>query len=302
MAGKAIVNRFENFPAGMACRRERGFHDADVLHSPYRRLGWTLWPCRVVLLLSVVGGMRGMSVEAAWTEILNNESKRVLKAADDRDTSREMRLAEGAAWLSLQPSTDENLTRAERIFAELAQGDDEIAAQAGYLRARLWQLHYLQPDPVRAAQLYAALAEAHPASHWAQLGLVKLGLLKLYALPEVKDRLAAAEAILPRLIEPALQRDLHLQIGQAGVILKAPLPRVLAHLGAADQIGGISGTAKEDLVVQLGELSMRAGLPAQAESYFERYLKEYPDNQRAYEVKERLAEAQRLLARPEAAP
>lgn len=253
-------------------------------------------------LLATAGGLHGVPAVEAWTEILNSAPKRVLRTKLDADATREARLAVGAAWMSLQPTTDENLAQAERYFAELTQGDDEIAAQAGYLQARLWQLHYLQPDYVRAAELYAQLAEKQPASHWAQLGLVKLGLLKLYVLPAVKDRMAAAEQILAQIEVAAMQRDLHLQIGQAGVLLKAPLARILPHLLAADKIGGISGTAREDLVVQIGELSMRAGDLVQAQTYFKRYLQEYPNNVRAYEVAERLHEAQQLWAKREAVP
>jgi len=125
-------------------------------------------------------------------------------------------------------------------------------------------------------------------------------MLKLYVLnidaAVGADRLASAEALMQRIHEPALQRDLHLQIGQAGVVLKQPLPRILPHLVAADQAGGISGTAKEDLVVQIGELSLRAGLLEQSKDYFERYLQTYPDNLRAYAVARRLEETNRQLA------
>lgn len=255
-----------------------------------------------VLFLTAACGLSAQSADAAWREILDSEPKRVLKNPVGANASREERLAEGAAWMSLQPSTDENLAKAAGIFAELAKGDDEVAAQAGYLRARLWQLHFLQPNYPRAAELYEELAARQPQSHWAQLGLVKLAMLKLYALPDVPDRIAAAESILARINEPALQRDLHLQIGQAGVLLKESLARFLPHLIAADKIGGISGTAREDLIVQIGELSMRAGLPAQAKDYFERYLQEYPNNVRAYAAAERLAEAKQLLAAKEATP
>ena len=103
------------------------------------------------------------------------------------------------------------------------------------------------------------------------------------------------EALLAQVEIPALQRDLHLQIGQAGIELKQPLKRLLPHLVAADRVGGISGTAHEDLIVQIGVLSLRAGLPAQAKDYFERYLAEYPDNVRAWTIKRQLADAEQQL-------
>jgi hypothetical protein len=231
--------------------------------------------------------------------LADNRAKEALRAVRGDAADRSAELAAGAAWMSLQPSTDDNLRQAEALFAKLAAGDDEIAAQAAYLQGRLYQIHFLQPDYPRAAALFAVLAERLPQSHWAQLGLVKLAMMKLYVLPDAagpEHRLAGAEALLARIHEPGLQRDLHLQIGQAGVLLKLPLRRFLPHLVAADKIGGITGTAREDLVVQIGELSLRAGLLGQSQAYFERYLKEYPDNLRAYAVRKRLDETRRQLA------
>ncbi|MFI5336865.1 MAG: tol-pal system YbgF family protein [Opitutales bacterium] len=236
----------------------------------------------------------------AWNALIDNRPQEVMRDLGDRATGRQTQLARGAAWMSLQPETDGNMRQAEKIFAALATGDDNVAAEATYLQARLLQIHYQQPDYAGAARIFTALARRQPQSHWAQLGLVKLALLKLYVLPEstepVADRLAPAEALLSQISEPALQRDLQLQIGQAGVVLKQPPRRFIPHLVAADRIGGITGTAREDLVVQIGELSLRAGLLEQSKEYFERYLKEYPDNLRAYAVARRLEETKRRLA------
>ncbi len=189
---------------------------------------------------------------------------------------------------------------AEAVLTELAQGSDELAAQAAYLRARIYQLHLSEPDFAKAAQLYTELAQRQPQSHWAQLGLVKLGLLKLYVLPDstdpAADRLAPAEAVLARIQEPLLRRDLDLQIGQAGIVLHQPQARFLPHLIAADAVGGITGTAGEDLLVQIGVLSERGGDWARAREYFERYLAEYPTNVRAFTVRQKLDAVNRRLA------
>lgn len=250
--------------------------------------------------LLAVGAPAPADLSPAWTALANSRPKDVLRQIDEQDTARSARLARAVALLSLQPATDENMAAAEAVFVELAHGTDDLAAEAAYLHARLHQLHYASPDYRQAADLYRALAAHQPQSHWAQLGLVKLALLKLYVLPESTapgtDRLAPAEALLARITEPLLQRDLHLQIGQAGIMLQQPLARVLPHLVAADRIGGISGTAHEDLIVQIGVLSMRGGHWAQAREYFEQYLVEYPTNVRAFTVKNQLAEANRRLA------
>lgn len=257
------------------------------------------------MLLVLLPGCLAAAVPAAapqvqaWTDLADNRPKDTLRVLDHMEASRTAALARGAALMSLQPETDDNMRQAAAVFAQLATGDDEVAAQAAYLEARLYQIHFLQPDYAKAAARFTALAERSPQSHWAQLGLVKLAMLKLYVLPTdagPEGRLAAAEAILQRIDDPALQRDLHLQIGQAGVVLKLPPRRFLPHLVAADRIGGITGTAREDLVIQIGELSLRAGELEQSRAYFERYLKEYPDNLRAYAVRKRLEACEHELA------
>lgn len=193
------------------------------------------------------------------------------------------------------------MREAEAVLAELEQGQDDIAAEAAYLRARIYQLHLNEPDFPKAAQLYSALAARQPQSHWAQLGLVKLGLLKLYLLPDssdpAADRLASAEALLPRIQEPLLRRDLDLQIGQAGIVLRQPQARFLPHLIAAERAGGITGNAREDLIVQIGVLSERGGDWARAREYFERYLADYPTNVRAFAIRKKLDEVNHRFAK-----
>jgi tetratricopeptide (TPR) repeat protein len=214
-------------------------------------------------------------------------------------STRERKFAEAVIAIDHQPVTQDRLREAEATLADLARGDDEIAPAAAYLQARMHQIHFQQQDYARAAALYRALAERHPHSHWAQLGLVKYGLLLLYALPEPTTspgRIAAAAALLPRLEEKELVRDLHLQLGRAGTFYEQPLETVLPHLVAADTIGGLIGQAKEDLIVMIGELSLRAGNYPQSRAYFERYLRDYTYNLRLVTVRRRLEELTALEA------
>lgn len=255
------------------------------------------------LLLALPALAAEPTLDPVWRDISESRSHLALLQAERaaKSGSRAALLARAAATLDDQPVTDERLRATEAQLADLARGDDELAAQAAYLQARIWQTHLSQPDYARAAGLFRALAERQPQSRWAQLGLVKLGLLHLYALPEPGDpeaRHAAAEALLARLTEPALQRDLHLQLGLAGIFHCRPLGEVLEHLLAADRIGGVPGIAGEDLIVQLGELSLRAGQYAQARRYFDRYLDEYPTSGRCFTIRARLRE---LAAREAAA-
>ena len=241
----------------------------------------------------------------AWGARADNrlaEAQRVLGAAP---STRPAQLAWAVAEMTRPPVTEAHRRAAERVFQELARGDDEVGAQAEYLRARLHQLHDVPADETGAAGLYRALAARRPHSHWAQLGLVKLALLELYRRPDpadaAADRLAPAEAALAQIEEPALRRDLHLQIGQAGVALQQPLGRLLPHLVAADRLGGLTSAAREDLIVQIGVLSLRAGQLDQAQAYFARYLQDYPANTRAYTVTQLQEQIRRRRAQ-ESAP
>ena len=253
-----------------------------------------IWP------LLLAGAAAPAGVDAAWSSLANNRPEDVLRHLHRDSDSRVERLAWAAGRIGAQPATDANMREAEAVLAELEQGTDDIAAEAGYLRARIYQLHLNEPDFAKAAQLYTELAARLPQSHWAQLGLVKLGLLKLYLLPESKDpqadRLAAAEALLPRILEPLLRRDLDLQIGQAGIALHQPPARFLPHLIAAERAGGLTGNAQEDLVVQIGVLSERGGDWTTAREYFERYLADYPTNVRAYTIQKKLDAVNQRLA------
>lgn len=226
------------------------------------------------------------------------EARAMLHDLDDVD-ARTRELAGLVLDLARPPLSEGDWNRIEPQLAQLAAGKDEIAARALYLQARMHQIQKTPPDYGRAEALYRELARRWPGSHWAQLGFVKLALVKLYALAAPADaraRLAGVEPLLAAITEPALRRDLELQIGWAGLAYDLPYEEVLPHLMAADRIGGLLGITPEDLVLQIGELSFRAGHPAQAKRYFERFLAEFPTNTRRYNVQQRLAEVDAALA------
>ena len=128
---------------------------------------------------------------------------------------------------------------------------------------------------------------------------MKLGLVNLYAASGPADpraRIAGVLALLERIEEPPLRRDLLLQIGWAGLFYELPYAEVLPHLIAAEGIGGMLGITPEDLVIQIGELSFRTGGLEQARHYFQRFLTEFPTNSRRFNVQSRLAEVEAALA------
>ena len=261
-----------------------------------------MWLC-LALLPVMRGAAPAVDATAAAWQLMANHLVRDAYVRLDRikgTPTREQAFAQAVVAVDYQPVTQDRLREAEAAFESLARGDDEIADAAAYMQARLYQVHYQQPDYLRAAGLYRALAERHPESHWAQLGLVKLGLLVLYTLPEPSapaERIAAATALLARIHEEKLQRDLHLQIARAGTFYEQPLDTVLAHLIEVNRIGGLVGQVPEDLAVELGELSLRAGHYAQARTYFEAYLRDFTPNLRSVTVRRRLEDLAALEAK-----
>lgn len=267
---------------------------------PFPLSGPRLWPVLLSALLFPLT-LPAATPADAWRALADSRPQDALRLLKSLPPGRETQLIHALALMHQQPVTDEALRQAELLLVALAAGDDDLALQAHYLQARLHQVHAAAPDPARAAELYTALAARQPASHWAQLARVKLALLHLYTLPAPggpEARLRVAEAQLAQLTEPALQRDLHLQIGEAGLHHGLPPARVLPHLRAADDIGGVPGVAQEDLILQIGELSFRTGDLATARAYFERYLRDYAVNPRCFTVRHRLRELE-ARARPE---
>jgi hypothetical protein len=264
-------------------------------------------PLNPVPLLLVLGfGVSHAAAEepgmrAVW-EYLAGSQPVMAQVGLDETTDGDPRvkaLAQAAIDLARPPIREGDWNHIEPVLAQLAAGEDEVAARALYLQARMHQVHKVTPDHARAEALYRELDRRWPGSHWAQLGLVKLGLVKLYAMPEPVEpraRIAVVLALLDRIEEPMLRRDLLLQIGWAGLFYELPYAEVLPHLIAAEAIGGMLGITPEDLVIQIGELSFRTGELEQARHYFQRFLMEFPTNSRKFNVQCRLEEVELALA------
>lgn len=249
----------------------------------------------VGLLLLIPAGVWAADepLAEAWHKLashLPGEANGLLQRADAADP-RARALAQAVAQTAQQPVTDEKLRAVEKQLNALADGDDEIAAAALYFAGRIYQVHFSTPDAVKAAHYYRRLAERQPASDWAQLGLVKLGLLTLYALPEPATpaaRIAATETLLTQVTQPRHRRDLLIVLARGRLFYEQPLEAVLADLVAADAIGGLSGVAQRDFLLQVGELAFRAGRWRQAQEYFTRYLADGSADPRWFAVRERM--------------
>jgi tetratricopeptide (TPR) repeat protein len=261
--------------------------------APHAFIRFILGVTLLGLATAVPARAAGDELAEAWRFVAGHlyaEAGTKLRTADD---TRERRLAEAVLLAAQQPTTDERMQEVERRLNALAAATDDVSNAALYLAGRLHQVHYPRPDNARAAEYFERLAERSPASHWAQLGLVKLALLQLYVLPETGGpgaRLAKAEALLPRVTIPQLRRDLLITLGRTRIFYDQPLDTVLTDLLAADAIGGLTGPAQGEFYLQIGELSFRAGQLQQSRDYFTRYLKLNTADPRAYTATRRIQE------------
>lgn len=264
--------------------------------TPCRLIGFVLLAC-----LTALPAVAEPKLAEAWRKVaghLYTEAGLALRGADE---SRERELAATVMLAAQQPTTDERLREAERRLEVLAaETDDAVTEVALYLAGRLHQVHFLRADHPRAAEYYETLAIRFPQGHWAQLGLVKLALLQLYMLPEPGgpvERLAKTGALLPRVTRPQLRRDLLIVLGRTRIFYDQPLDAVLTDLLAADEIGGLTGPAQGEFLLQIAELSFRAGHLRQSRDYFTRYLELNTADPRAYTANERLKQIEaRLMA------
>lgn len=222
-----------------------------------------------------------------------------LAAAPDPATARPARFGQAVALLARQPITPAQIEEARTLFGRLAAaGTDDVGLGARFYLARIAQFHATPTDETAAARRYRELIELAPASVWAQTALSRLAILEIYALDPGRppaDRVAQAERLVALARGPAAQAELHWLLAEAIFHYELPPLPALPHLLAAEKCGRLDAVTHADVLVQIAELSVEAGKPAQARVYYQRLLDTYPRDQRGYMVKRRLAE---LAAHP----
>lgn len=257
---------------------------------------------RIVILLLVLGlatGLRAADLAAGWRALADYRAEDALAifAAAARDpapaVAREARFGRAVALLARQPVTPAQIGEAAQLFEALAaEGDATWSPAAEFYLARIAQHHQAAPDPAAAATHFRRLLERWPDTVWGQSAVSRLALLELYAPAPGRDparRVAEAEKLVPRAHDPAARMQVELALGDAILFYRLPAATALPHLLAAERTGRLESVVRQDVLVQIAELSRLQGLNAQAGSYYEQFLQEFPRDQRHYMVKQRLA-------------
>lgn len=231
---------------------------------------------------------------AAWDLVIGlrfNEARQMFEQAP-AGTERDYGL--GLTLLNAQPRTRRTLSEARRHFESVV--DAEPASDRGirsrYFLARIAQLHDYEPSWPEAERGFRELWRDHPEHLFAQLGLAKLALIRLYdpaAAGEVGTRYAELADMGRALTHPPAVRDFHYFMGIACLSLGLSEEAALQHLLQAESVGIVQARTRASLYVRIGELARRAGRQELAATYYGRFLREFPRELRTTVIRERLA-------------
>ena len=236
-------------------------------------------------------------IEAAWELAANYRFNKARDAfsnlARANPTDRGLRLGEASALLNAQPRTKANLAEATVALEALVneEPEDDVGITAAYLLARILHVHQQPADYAGARRRYLALAERRSPHRLAQLAVVNLAMLELYAPgssdPAVK-RIEAAESLAPYLMIPAARAHFHIVLGRACLAFDQPESKALSHLTAALDQGIASDRIRADTAISAGLLAIECGRAEDASRFLRLFLEENPRDVRAWTARQEL--------------
>ncbi len=223
-------------------------------------------------------------------------------ASGDVSTAREDKFGLGVSLLVQQPVLAALVAEASQIFHELAAGGaDDPGLGARYFLGRIAEFHQESPDMEEAARQFRQLLLVGGDSAWAQTALTRLAILQIYAIDSERApaaRVAAAARLLAAAHDAAAESDLRLVLADAIFFYRLPIADALPHLLAAEKLGQLDGPTRADVLVQIAEVSSLLGRTAQARTFYEKLLAEFPRDQRHYMIRRKLADLDGGASRP----
>jgi tetratricopeptide (TPR) repeat protein len=254
---------------------------------------------RVILFLSLLSPAAasraepGQGMAEAWDDLARFRTPSALERFRQAPGT-EARLGEALALLSLQPITAGNVARAEELLGGIAaEAGHAFQPEALYALARIAQVHDPEPDAGEAVRRYQRLIDAYPGHRLAQMAEVKRAILRLYALPhppgaDGRDLFADLDERGEGLTDPDAIRDFYWVLSDAAAHFEIAPARRYAYLRKIDATDRTGGNLRGDLLVQLGETARALGHAREARDYDRRFLEEFPRNERAHWITQRL--------------
>lgn len=207
----------------------------------------------------------------------------------------ESRFARGIALLGVQPRTGRRVEEAYGLFGEVVESGaaGALVPWALYYRARVDQLHRTEPDYNNAARQYHELKRRFPGHIAAQMGFVKLCIMRLYVTggDQPVDRvLADLEAEGGFLDIPVAIRGFHSTLADAYLFFDIDREKALEHLIRVRLQGSLTLIDLGGELARIGNLAYDLGRWEMAQRYYREFLEINPDASSAYLLRERLGE------------
>lgn len=209
-------------------------------------------------------------------------------------TEEETRFTQALLLFNRQPRTEADLVAAVELLAALSKDGTTPALRARslYFWARAETLRLREGSPAPAVRLYEQLWREYPAQPYGQRALVHLLLIALYA-DESRATILAQAAQIERqadgLTDPLVRSQFHQVAARGYLHLGGAEPQALEHLLAAHRLGVVRREAQGDLHVSIGQLAAAHGRPEVAREHYATFLREFPNDPRAFTVRTWLA-------------
>jgi len=238
-----------------------------------------------------------VSMETAWEQAevnLFNEAHTAFKKLKGQRgvDERERGFGEAVTLLNVQPRTPGNITRAEKMFAALAEEDDLYGYLASYYLARIWEDYTSPPQIDRAKVAYRELLKKNTGNPLVEGSAVRLALIEEASERDPAKRqevLLAARSLAENLQTREGRRDFHLNLGLA-LVKAGDLSAGLEELLAADAEGITSPLSERGAWITIAEAARLSGKKEIAAEYYRKFLKKYERDVRSHTLAEHLAE------------
>ena len=265
----------------------------------------TLWVRRIIGLWGLLGAglvaAQEPSMDDGWrllSRYLYRDAGEVFAQAQDADR-RLVDFGRAAGLLNEPPVTAGKVRQAEKLLQNVIAGEsqDEVAAYARYLLARIAHMHRNAPL-AEVETAYRAVIEPAPSGAAAQLAASHLALVLLYQRPDlaVPERIAAAQALAPVAaaeLLPDVAVAFYRSLAEAALYYGRVDAQVVDWLRQAHAIGSSDELLQISLSLQIAETARATGRREVAINHYREFLaRAVPTDQRYETAKLRLRQVE----------
>lgn len=195
------------------------------------------------------------------------------------------------------PRMDEVAGLLQTVIDE--EPDDFLGRQARYFLGRVAQAHRRSPDHERAQEILYDLFFEHPEDPVAQIAFIKAFMADAYTDPTVESGIRILDELdsihLPKISDPAVRRCLMWTAGDVAIRLAGDELRAAGYYMEGEAMGYSRFDIRHLMLLRIGTLCGRNGVPDKAYEYYLRYATVSPRASLTYLVKEQMEKLEKLI-------